>query len=71
MANSLSVYKIDKTCSEFCNGKSFSLDAQKTLDNWGDDVNAYFLPETRVSHLKIKFDILRPSAFAILADFWS
>ena len=27
--------------------------------------------ETRVSHLKIKFDIQRPSAFAVLPDFWS
>lgn len=50
MGNSLSVYKIDKTCSEFGNGKSFSLDAQKTLAGWGGNASGYFLPETNIKY---------------------
>ncbi|TFH46966.1 MAG: hypothetical protein E4G94_01210 [ANME-2 cluster archaeon] len=50
MANSLSIHKMDKTCSEFDDGISFSLDAQKTLNVWGDDVGAYFLPETNIKY---------------------
>ena len=50
MTNSLSVYKIDKTCSEFKNDKSFSLDAQKALMEWGEGISGYFLPETNIKY---------------------
>lgn len=50
MANSLSVHSMDKTCSEFDNGISFSLDAQKTLDKWGEGIGGYFLPETNIKY---------------------
>lgn len=50
MANSLSVHNMDKTCSEFDNGISFSLDAQKTLDQWEEGVKEYFYPETNIKY---------------------
>jgi len=50
MANSLSVHKIDKTCSEFNDERSFSLNAQKALTECSHDISEYFLPETNIKY---------------------